>query len=561
MKNYLLKITGGLFLTSILLTSCAKKLDLLPQNDFTPEKVYSTAAGYKSVLAKIYSGLSIGGNQGPSGQPDLSGGLDEGSQIAFIRPFFNCQELTTDEAVCFWNDQTIKNYHAFSYGSSDPFLKGMYARPIWNIALINEYLRESTDEKLATRGITGSGADEIKKSRSEIRFLRAFNYWVMMDLFGKSTFITEANLIGLETTPQEISRTNLYSYIMSELKAVEASMNTAKTIEYGRVDQAANWALQSRIYLNANVYLGTSNNTYYDSAIIYSQKVIGAGYQLNQTPVNGYSGYSQLFMADNDKRTNEIIWSITCDGLKTQGYGNTTFLVNCTSGADKGSDYFAGAGSEGWKGYVATKNLANLFPDPSGNTDKRAMFTTSKFGTGALQIDLPNPFSISEANFADPSSGVHVNKYRNMRSDNGEINNTIERTFADIDFPVFRLSEMYLIYAESVLRGGNGGSSATALQYINNIRTRAYGGSLAGNITASQLNLPFIIDERGRELYWEGHRRTDLIRFNLFTSGIYNWPWKGGSATGSSVDPKYNLFPIPSSARNSNSNLTQNKDF
>jgi starch-binding outer membrane protein, SusD/RagB family len=563
MKNYSMKILGGLFVTSIILISCAKKLDLLPQNDFTPEKVYSTSAGYKSVLAKIYAAMSIGGNQGPADQPDISGGLDEGSQIAFIRPFFNCQELTTDEAVCFWNDQTIKNYHGFSYGSSDPFLKGMYARPIWNITLINEYLRESTDDKLATRGISGADADAIKKSRSEIRFLRAFNYWVMMDLFGKSTFITEANLIGLETTPPEISRANLYAYIMSELKATETTMNTARTIEYGRVDQAANWALQARIYLNANVYLGTSNNSFYDSAITYSQKVIGAGYQLNQASVNGYSGYAQLFMADNDKRTNEIIWSITCDGLKTQGYGNTTFLVNCPSGKDKGTDYFkgAGSGSQGWNGYVATKNLANLFPDPSGNTDKRAMFTTSIFGTSALQVDLPNPLSISEANFADPSSGVHINKYKNIRSDNGEINNTVERTFADIDFPVFRLSEMYLIYAESVLRGGNGGSAATALQYINNIRTRAYGGSTTANITAAQLNLPFIIDERGRELFWEGHRRTDLIRFGLFTSGTYNWPWKGGAATGSAVDSKYNLFPIPSSARNSNPNLTQNVGF
>ena len=547
-------------LIAILFTACSKNLDLLPQNDLTPEKVYATPAGYKGVLAKIYGGLSIGGNQGPAGQADISGGLDEGSQIAFIRPFFNCQELPTDEAVCFWNDQTIKNYHALSYTSDDPFLKGMYARPIWNITLINEYLRESTDDKLASRNISGADAAEIKRTRAEIRFLRAFNYWVMMDIFGKSTFITEANGIAQDNTPVEISRKDLFAYIIGELKAIDAEMAPAKTIEYGRVDQAANWALRARIYLNANVYLGTSSNAYYDSAVTFSQKVIGAGYQLNQTPVNNYSGYGQLFMADNDKRTNEMIWAITCDGLKTQGYGNTTFLVNGPSGDDKPADYFKGSSGGGWKGYVATKGLANLFTDLTGATDKRALFVTSKFGVSASQLELPVLPNASEVNFPDPSSGLHVSKFKNVRSDNGEVHDLNNRTFADVDFPVFRLSEMYLVYAEAVLRGGNG-NMATAVQYINNIRTRAYAGATTANITAAQLNLQFVLDERGRELYWEGHRRTDLIRYGLLTSGTYLWPWKGGVASGSAVDSKYNLFPIPSSARNSNPNLTQNPGF
>lgn len=559
MKNNFFTIIGSLLLMGALFSGCAKKLDLFPQNNLTPEKTYATPAGYKGVLAKIYGSLSIGGNSGPAGSPDISGGLDEGSQIAFIRPFFNCQELTTDEAVCFWNDQTIKNYHAFSYTSSDPFLKGMYARPIWNITLINEYLRESTDEKLASRNITGNDAVEIKKTRAEIRFLRAFNYWVMMDLFGKSTFITEAYGIAEDQTPPEISRQNLFKYIIGELKAVEPDMLPAKTAEYGRVDQAANWALCARIYLNGNVYMNSSNTAYYDSAVFYSQKVIGAGYQLNSTVVNTYKPYAQLFMADNEKNTNELIWTITCDGLHTQGYGNTTFLVNCPSGDDKGSDYFTGAGGSGWKGYVATKGLANLFTDLTGGTDTRAMFVTSKFGVSPTQIELPILPNASEVNFGDASSGLHVNKYRNRRSDNGPIHDEISRTFADIDFPIFRLSEMYLIYAEATLRGGNG-VPATALQYINNIRTRAYAGA-SGNISLGQMTLQFILDERGRELYWEGHRRTDLIRYGQLTTGAYLWPWKGGVASGTSVDSKYNLFPIPSSARNVNPNLTQNTGF
>ncbi len=212
--------------------SCSKKLDLNPVNALTPVTVYSTADGYLSVLAKIYGTLSITGNQGPSGQPDIGGGLDEGSQVAFIRGFFNCEELPTDEAIVAWNDQTIHDFHNLSWTSADPFLKGIYARPIYNITLMNEYLRESTDASLAANGISGTDASNIKETVSEVRFLRAYNYWVMLDLFGKSTFITEQDQVGT-ALPKEISRDSLFSYIENELLAIQTTLAPAKTAEYG----------------------------------------------------------------------------------------------------------------------------------------------------------------------------------------------------------------------------------------------------------------------------------------------------------------------------------------
>ena len=536
MKNNIIKkiiVAGAVVFT---ISSCAKKLDLAPVNDLTPDKTYSTAAGYKSVLAKIYGTLSITGNQGPSGQPDIAGGLDEGSQVAFIRMLFNCEELPTDEAVVSWNDQTIRDFHNMIWTSSDPFLKGIYARPIYNITLINEYLRESTDTKLAERGITGTEASNIKNSRAEARFLRAFNYWVMMDLFGKSTFITEADQVGA-TLPAEISRADLFNYIETELIAIDAELAPARTNEYGRVDQGAAWALLARIYLNAKVYTGTEKNS---DAVTYAKKVIAAGYSL-------HTNYAELFMADNDKRKNEFMFAINCDGLHTQAYGNTTFFVHCAAGDDHNDFGVAG----GWYGYRATKGLADKFTDLSGGTDKRAMFNTSSFGTSAAQIAIPDITLFS--------NGLHVNKYKNIRSDGAPVSD-VDRNFSDVDFPVFRLSEMYLIYAEAVLRGGTGGDAGTALTYINNIRERAYGNT-TGNITGSNLTLDFILDERARELYWEGHRRTDLIRYGLLTTGTYLWPWKGGVATGSSVDDKYNIFPIPSTNRTSNPNLSQNTGY
>lgn len=536
-----MKIINNLLIVAAVavgVASCSKKLDLFPQNDLTPEKTYSTAAGYKSVLAKVYAGLALTGNEGPSGQPDIGGGLDEGSQVPFIRGFFNHQELPTEEAVVAWNDQTIHDFHYMRWTSADPFIKGMYARPIYNITLANEYLREATDEKLGERGITGNDAAEIKRSVAEVKFLRAFNYWVMLDLFGKSTFITEENKVGT-ALPGEINRPQLFRYVADQLLSIESQLAPAKTAEYGRVDQSAAWAMLARLYLNAQVYTGTAK---YDSAIIYSSKIIDANkYSL-------HNNYAELFMADNDKRTNEIIWAVNNDGLRTRSFGNTTFFVHAASGDDH-DEYGVGSG---WNGYRATKGLADLFTDLTGATDQRALFTTSKYQPTPTQIDIP---SISDFN-----NGLHVKKFVNLRSDGQPVSDP-NKDYADIDFPIFRLSEIYLIYAEATLRGGAGGNATKALEYVNRVRTRAFKNTAAGNIDASQLNLQFILDERGRELYWEAHRRTDLIRYGLLTSGNYLWPWKGGVKSGTSVDAKYNLYPIPAANRTSNPNLSQNTGY
>ena len=539
MKNKIISRTLMLAVIISALASCAKKLDLFPANDLTEAQVYANAAGYKSVLAKLYGTLAITGNAGPAGQPDIAGGLDEGSQVGFIRGFFNLQELPTDEAIVAWDDQTIKNFHNLNWNSSDPFILGMYARPIYNVTLINEYIRQAADEKLSERGITGTDADNIRKSRAEARFLRAFNYWVMLDLFGKSTFITEADGVGT-FLPAEKSRTELFAYIESELLAIQNDLLPIKTAEYGRVDQGADWGLLAKLYLNAKVYTGVDKNT---EAVTFAKKVIDGGYSLQPR-------YDQLFMADNDIRKNEFIFTANCDGLKTQAFGNTTFFIHAPAGSDN-ADYGA---SGGWAGYRATKGLADLFPaDGSGNVDSTKDKRGAAFYTSARKA---TPAQIAITNVGDFNTGMAVRKYVNKRSDGLPVQD-LTLAYADIDFPIMRISEMYLIYAEGVLRGGTSGDAATALGYINLIRNRAS----ATPWSASDLTLQNILNERGRELYWEGHRRTDLIRYNLLTTNTYLWPWKGGVASGTAVDAKYNIYPIPSANRSANLNLTQNTGY
>ncbi len=513
----------------VLAQACTKKLDLAPVNDVTSARVYSTPAGYKQVLAKVYGAFALTGNQGPAGNGDVQG-IDEGFSD-FFRLFWKAQELSTDEAVIAWGDVGIQDFHNMNWSPNNSFLTGLYYRSLYQITLANDFIRESSDANVARRNISGADADAIRQYAIEARFLRAYQYWVLMDLYGNPPFITDATAVG-EGLPRQATRAEVFAYVESELKAIESALPAPRANEYGRADKAAAWALLARLYLNAGVYTGT---TRYTDAVTYASKVIDAGYTL-------LSNYQWLMRADNNVANQEFIFTINYDGLRTQSFGGTTFMVHASVGGSMPATSFGING--GWGGIRTTRNLVNLFPDVFGTADKRAQF----------YVDGQN---LEIANQTEFTQGYAVTKYRNLKRDgtNGQ-----SQAHSDIDMPLFRLPEMYLIYAEAVLRGGSGGTTANAVQYINNLRARAY-GSTAGNITAAQLTTDFVLDERARELYWEGHRRTDLIRYNRFTDASYVWPWKGGVSTGTGVPAFRRLFPLPSRDVNANTNLRQNPGY
>lgn len=520
----------------VAVTASCNKLDLKPTNDITADIVYSTPAGYKQALAKVYGAFALTGNA-TTGQQDIPVEIiqDEGNSD-FLRLYWNLQELTTDEAAWSWqNDAGILGLHELSWSSTNAIINGLYYRSFFQITLCNDFLRQSTDAKLAERGITGTDAEEIRKFRSEARFLRAYQYWVLMDLYGKPAFVTEDYVIGSAVLPPQIQRKDLFDYIESELKDIENDLAAPRTNEYGRADKAAAWALLSRVYLNAAVYTGTPK---YTEAITYCNKIIEAGYKLQ-------SDYTQLTLADNHLNKDEFIFTINYDGTHTQNFGGTTYLMHGPANVPAEV-----SGSNGdWGGLRFTENFVSLFPDPSGVTDKRAQFHTA---TQTLEM---TDLYLSKA-------GYSSTKYRNKtRSGAPAPNQDAAKDFSDIDFPLFRLAEIYLTYAEAVLRNGIGGDTNTALDYINKIRTRAYNGSLAGNIPAEALTLDYILDERGRELHYEAFRRTDLIRYNKFTTNGYLWAWKGGVKAGTAVANKFNIFPIPPTDLSANPNLKQNTGY
>ena len=525
-------MTGGL-------ASCVDDLNTIPldEEELVSEVVFGSELGsYQELLAKIYAGLAVSGNSGGDGDPDVAG-VDGGSQASFLRGLWNLQQLPTDEAHCAWNDVGIPDLNYITWTSSNVFIKGFYYRLYYQINLANALLRETSEDKLSSRGVSQADQDKIKAFRAEARFHRALAYYYLLDMFRNVPFVNEESPVG-STLPPQIMAADLFDYIEKELTECEADMLDPfvgyNATNYGRAHKAANWALLSRLYLNAETYVGVKK---YTESITYSKKVMAVNFQLD--PV-----YANIFKADNHNSP-EMIFPIRYEGSDTQTWGGMTFLLSAMEPSDLQAEVNAvGA----WQGNRATKAILHTFErEYQHEMDNRFSMIRIDF-TENVEIVDPSLFT---------NNGIPVVKYYNRNSDGTLPPSNIAYT----DFPLFRLGEIYLNYAEAVLRGGTGGDAATALQLVNNLRKRGYNGNSAATLTAGELTLDYILDERGREFFYEGQRRTDLVRYGKLTGSTYNWPWKGSVAGGRSVADYFNVYPIPADDIGANENLVQNSGY
>ncbi len=538
--NYIKKI--ALLIPTLLLIACHDDLDQTPidPDSFTETNVFANADEAKGALAKLYASLAVTGQQGPAGQADITG-IDEGTS-QYSRLLFSLNELTTDNAVVGWGDPGLPNLHAMNWGAGNDFTTGMYYRLAQEVSFTNSFIENAQ--------LLNDNA-EVEAYIAEARFLRAFAYFNLMDLFGDVPLVTVVST----DLPEQSTRSEIFNFVEGELLEIQDQLKESGANEYGRVDRVAAWALLSKLYLNAQVWTGTER---YTDAITYAEMAINSSYSINTTDANGNgSAYDELFLADNNSNgaQNEFIFALNFDGNNSRTYGGTTFLVHAAIGGSMDAFNFGVNG--GWSGLRTTKALVNKFDasvtesDADGNptawADSRAMFYTD--GQSFEINTIANQFT----------DGYALTKFTNIDS-NGAAGSDTGGDFVDTDLPIIRLAEIYLTYAEAVLRGGAGGDANTAAGYVNELRARAYGNT-SGNITSAALTLDFILDERARELYWEGQRRTDLIRFNDFTTGNYLWPFKGGSRSGTAVDEFRNLFPLPSNIILINTNLTQNPGY
>ncbi|WP_278589241.1 RagB/SusD family nutrient uptake outer membrane protein [Capnocytophaga ochracea] len=540
MKKYIKHSIFGVIL-ALSLSACMKDLDQEPidPDSFTEKDVFKNATEAKGALAKIYASLSLTGQKGPAGDGDIAG-ADEGS-TGYTRMQFYLQVASTDEAIIRWSDAGVPDFHNMSWTPANTFNNAYYNRLGQQIAFANSFIDNA--QALASD-------PEVAYYIAEARFIRAYAYYNVIDAFGKAPLVTSSKA---DLKPAQNTRAELFNFVESELKDLEGKLKAARANEYGRVDVVAAQALLARLYLNAKVYIGQDK---YTDCITYAKKVIASSYSLNTTDANNNgTAYDELFLADNNSNgaQNEFIFLASFDGLNTKTYGGTAFIIHGATGGNMNASSLGI--NDGWSGLTAPKEFVNKFEvsarngnnEPTAWKDKRAMFYTD--GQTYENTDLKD-FT---------KSGYAITKFKNITS-TGAAGKDPEKKFPDTDLPLIRLAEVYLTYAEAVLRGGEGGDRATALGYINQLRTRAYGNA-SGNIADSNLTLDFILDERARELYWEGLRRTDLIRYGKFTGGAYLWSFKGGAASGVAVPDYRNLYPIPQDARTANENLTQNTGY
>ena len=614
--------------------SCHNDLDQFPidPDSFTEQDVFASATEAKGALAKLYASLAVTGQQGgDSGQPDISD-IDQGFS-QFTRMLFNLNELTTDHAVVGWGDPGLPDLHGMYWTASNDFTGAMYLRLAQEVSFCNAFIKNAAALEDA----------EVQGYIAEARFLRAFAYYNLIDMYANVPLVTEITT----ELPIQSTRTELFNFVESELLELQDLLPNSQANEYGRVDKVAVWALLSRLYLNAEVWTGTPR---YDDCITFCNTVMSSSYSLNTADANGNgTAYDELFLADNGTNgaQNEFIFAINFDGIQTATYGGSTFLIHGATGGNMDLSLLGIDG--GWGGYRTTKALVEKFEAPSidiaslnsglGGTlsawglvgdatdngwdgPDMEMYETStnhyslyaqlsdgfiKFrfdedwgvnygdagsdgtlepgadniavseGIYLVTLDLDNlTYSLTEivpagdmrgmfwtdgqnleiASIPPFKEGYAVTKFRNVDINGNPGHDT---NFCDVDLAIIRLAEIYLNYAEATLRGG-GGDMGIAVAKINELRNRAYGGP-SGNISSGDLTLDFILAERSRELYWEGQRRTDLIRFDKFTTGNYLWPFKGNQPNGIAVSAYRKIFPIPNNTILTNPNLVQNEGY
>ncbi len=501
-----------------LLASCIGDLNVTPidPNSNTADKALVDEAAYTSFLASLYTGFATSGYYGANGDPSISG-LDGGAS-QYIRGLFHHSELTTDEAVCGWNDQTIKNFHWMNWTTDDTFIYAFYSRIFMQVSAANEFIREAM-----ASDVTFSQKEEFI---AEARVLRALAYFHAIDNFGNVPFADETSVVG--AFPSQISRVELFNWLERELTDLinDSALAGARANGFARADKGVAKFLLAKLYLNAKVYTGTDR--YNDCATVLGS-LMNDGYSLHTTP-NGdiFNAYQDLFLADNNKCTDEIIFAIEQDGINTTSYGATNYLIFASTGGEM--DPAAMGISSGWGGLRTTPEFYDKFT----GTDARNLFYTA---TQQKSIDDLGEFS----------HGYAFMKFRNIKSDG---NPGQELGFVDTDFPMMRYADVLLMAAECALNG----ASIDGLGAFNQVRARA------GLPAVTALNAQLILDERGRELYQECWRRSDLIRFGQFTSG-YNWQWKGNVKEGKDVESYRTLFPIPDSDRLANTGLQQNQGY
>ncbi len=487
----------------------------------------------------------------------ISSVSDEERSQNYIRTLVQFQDCSTDAADAIWlAGESLTDVNNLSWTASDSWCSAMWYHIYNIIAMSNELIRNASDENISS--FSDTDKETIVDYRNEARFLRAYCYWQAMDFYSSMTFVTEDDPVG-SYIPEVKTRAEVFDYVVSEL--TELSDELPSGSNYGHATKGAALALLARVYLNGEVYTG---NSYYTECISACQSVLAEGYVLEDD-------YAKLFNGDNHKRAmggSEIIFALACDAANTTTWDATTYLT-CGSVLSDFENYVEVSGtlnSGAWNNLRARPELVDAFADGDSRNcligyDRFAYsgWESSMTADGYYTVDGDTDYYYLDrdkdiSGHDETTTGYRFCKWTNLTDDGGSASDC-GASGANTDFVVLRLADVYLMMAEAQVRGGSGISATEALGYVNQVRERAYGSS-AGDISADELTLDFLCEERLRELYLECIRRTDLIRFGKYTSG-YNWQWKAGVLDGADVASKYQYLAIPEAEYSVNPTLQE----
>lgn len=534
-------------IASVLLASCVNDLDTLPLNKTEPvsEYVYGKDENaYLSGLGRLYFQFVT---NDLTDLQQMDGGASE-----IIRAFWSVQETTTDEAKCSWeNDAWVRalNTNTWSETQNDA-VYAVYVRTLQGIALVNEYLRQTAPERLEARGVSADLAGKIDSFRDEARFIRAYLYWMAIDCFGSVPFTTEKSPFGGAYFPQQASRADIFDFCVNELTYLmsdESDMPLPRS-NYPRADKGSAAGLLARMYLNSKVYTGVER---WAEAKAVCEGIFGMGYTL-------CPDYAALFRGDNGENLQargEMLWAVDYNAEKTQSYGGSSYILSATLASTDITDESRPNGQRnGWAGLRVPYEFVSRYFDVSGQdyltgaydvADKRG----EVFYIKGRQESMENALY----SFMNGWSCLKFNNIPFGQTNESYLPQSALKSFADVDFPMIRLGEIYLIYAEACMHLGEEGMALPKLRELS---------SRAGVEPPQQISQEFLVAERARELMWEAHRRTDLIRYGLFHTDAYRWPYKGGDSYAGQSFPEYKcIFPIPPTELATNDKLVQNPGY
>jgi hypothetical protein len=452
------------------------------------------------------------------------------------------QELSSDEAVAptrggDWDDNgTHRAIHLHTWNADNTYMSNTFGGLLTAVFQASNVLRYNPS----------------KQQAAEARFVRALAMFDVLDLWGVVPY--RENLDNFRDDPKTLGAQEAIDFIVSEMNAIMGDLPASGPAYVANKNAAR--VLLMKVYLNKGTFLNRQAPKFEAADMA---KVISLANEITGYTISPKGKYFDNFAPDNHLKSTENIFTLyNEEGVRGGGVDRAYWTVshyNMTPG--------------GWNGWAALSNLYDKF---EATDERRGMYynypadTTSnrtkaygRTNAGFLQgqqyswvtnkpLMAKNPgtqpliftkeVTIRTSGATLETAGIRVIKYPFDFASRGQKNN---------DWVVYRYSDVLLMKAEAILRGGTPGNAADALAIVNSIRTNRG----AANLTA--LNLDNLLDERARELYWEGWRRQDLIRFGKFL--------QAGQIRPADTDPKTLVYAIPSQQISVNGNLKQNPGY